>query len=79
MMSCKELVKNVNTDEPKSFFKRAETRLHLIMCKHCSNYVKQLELMKVAFKNLFHKIGQVEPMKIRDLENKIVEKIKKSS
>lgn len=73
MMSCKELVKNVNSEE-LSFFKRAEFRMHLMICKHCADYVKHLELMKSEFKNLFRRLGQVEDSKIRSLEKKIIEK-----
>lgn len=74
MMSCKELIKNVNSEEELPFFKRAELRMHLMMCKHCSNYVKHLELMKSGFKKLFRRLGQVENSKIRSLEKKILEK-----
>lgn len=77
MMSCKQVARKVSSEEELPLIQRVELRMHLLKCKHCSNYVKQLELMKSGFRNLFRKLDEVEDSKIRSLEKKILEKIQK--
>jgi len=79
MLSCKELVKIMNSKEEMSFFQRAEMRMHLMMCKHCAAYSKHLQIMRKGFKVLFSKISKTEPETIKRIEDQTIEKIKKSS
>lgn len=75
MLSCKEVVKIVSSEERPSWRRRLEIRFHLMMCHHCGKYVKQLELMKSGFKKLLQsKHEKANQEKIRDLENKVIEK-----
>lgn len=69
----------MNSEEKVSVLNRAELRMHLIMCKHCSGYAKQLNLMKVGFKNLFSQLTKIEPGKVEQIEDQVIEKIKKTS
>ncbi len=49
--------------------------MHLLMCKHCSNYNKQLLFLKNGMKNLFKKKTSVDNEKIKKLENEILKKM----
>ena len=73
MMSCKEIVKLVSSGEPQPFLKKAELRMHLMMCKHCSRYVTQLQMLSRGFKKLFQVKTQVDPSQVEKLEKQIIE------
>jgi len=78
MLSCKEIARLLSTQEKKSWMKRAELRMHLFMCKHCSAYAAHLDLIKSGFLKLFHKITEVNEDKVKQLEDEVIEKIKKN-
>jgi len=78
MLSCKDLVKRLNSKEQATFFQRAEMRVHLMMCKHCSNYAKHLAYMRTNFKKLFSNIMKSDPEKVKGLEEKVIENFKKA-
>lgn len=59
--------------------RRAELKMHLIMCKHCSRYAAHLAMLKDGFKKLFQKITQVEKTMVIHLENEILKELKKKS
>jgi hypothetical protein len=52
MISCKEVAKLLSSDQVSSlrWWKRAELRLHLAMCKHCSRFARQLQQLREAAK-----------------------------
>ncbi len=74
MLSCKQLVNEINDIDNLSFFKRAELRAHLLMCKHCSAYVKHLQYMRDGFKQLFSSITQTDPEQIKKIEEQVLKK-----
>lgn len=76
MLSCKQLVKEINDNENLSFFKRAEIRTHLLMCKHCSAYAKHLKYMREGFKQLFSSVSQTNPEQIKKIEDQVLKKIR---
>ncbi len=76
MLSCKELVKIVSSDEHLSPRYKLEIRLHLLMCHHCRKYTKQLEILKAGFKTLLNKKTQdADENKLKEIEDRIIEKI----
>ena len=76
MLSCKEVVKIVSSEERPTWRRKLEVRLHLMMCHHCGKYARQLELMKNAFKKLFvAKSKSVDDKKLHDLEERIIKKV----
>lgn len=79
MLSCKEIVKILNSEDKASLFQRAELKMHLIICKHCAAYSKHIKLMKAGFKKLFAKLTEAEPEAIERIEQRAIEKIKKST
>lgn len=50
MISCRNVSKLLTSDDlaAQSFWKRAEVRLHLMMCKYCSRLARQLTQMGAA-------------------------------
>ena len=48
MISCKSVAKLLTSDQfrKQSWWKHAEVRLHLAMCKFCSRLARQLEQMR---------------------------------
>lgn len=80
MLSCKQVVKIVSSEERPTWRRRLEIRFHLMICHHCGKYAKQLELMKMAFKKMFHsKSENINQEKIRDLENRVIVKARKET
>lgn len=78
MLSCKDLVKRLNSKEQATFFQRAEMRVHLMMCKHCSAYAKHLTYMRTNFKKLFSNIMKSDLEKVKGLEEKVIKNFKKT-
>ena len=79
MLPCKEIVKILNSEEDIPFYRRAELKMHLLMCKHCSAYSKQLGFMKKGFKLLFMKLTKTDPKAVEKIENETIEKFRKTS
>lgn len=78
MLSCKEVVKTVSSEERTTWRRKLEVRLHLMMCRHCGKYAKQLELLKIGIQNLLSsKAKSADKSKIQNVENRVLEKLKK--
>ncbi len=78
MLSCKEIVKILNSEGKIPLFQRAELKMHLMMCKHCATYSKHLQALRGGFKKLFSKLTQAEPKAVKNLEEKVLEQLKKN-
>ncbi|MGE0634534.1 MAG: zf-HC2 domain-containing protein [Pseudobdellovibrionaceae bacterium] len=78
MLRCHEIVKILSSDEELSFLKRAELKMHLTMCVHCSKYARHLKILKESFTKFFKLTTHVEKDQVTKLENQVIEKIKKS-
>lgn len=76
MLSCKEIVKALNSEEQLSLTKRMEIRMHLLMCGNCSAYSKHLAFLKKGMRKLFKDMTQTEPEKVKRLEDEILKKVK---
>lgn len=79
MLPCKEIVRILNAQEEMSWVRRAELKMHLLMCKHCSNYASHLRMMKDGFRKLFAKLAKFNPEDIQRLEEESLRKIRKAS
>lgn len=44
MISCREVTREIAGDEqqPRSLWRRMQLRLHLVMCRHCGEYARQI-------------------------------------
>lgn len=74
MLSCKEIVQMISSDEEMSWPRKAELKMHLMMCKHCSNYASQLKMMTTGFSKLFSKLTKVESNEVSQLEQDVIQK-----
>ena len=79
MLPCKDIVKLLSSEEKVTLLQRAELKMHLMMCEHCSTYSRQLKFMRNGFKKLFSKLTTLRPGAVEQLETKVIQKIKKSS
>lgn len=76
MFNCKQVVKIVSSDENNSASSKMNVFFHLLMCKYCRAYVKQLDLIKIGFKKLrLEKEKTINPENIKNLEDQIIKKI----
>lgn len=61
MLSCKEATKLISEslDKPLSFRQRVWVTVHVLMCRFCSRYQRQLALMRLALNRLAKDEGDV--------------------
>ena len=54
MITCKGVAKLLTSDElaARGWWKRAEVRLHLLMCEYCSRLARQLRQMRAAARKM---------------------------
>lgn len=57
MLSCKEITRLCASEDIRraSLARRAAVRLHLLMCRHCRRYVRELSAIGVASRRVFAK------------------------
>jgi hypothetical protein len=72
MISCRNVAKLLTSDElpAQSFWKRAEVRLHLLMCKYCSRLARQIRQLGAAARR--HRDSADEDP---DLEERLISKL----
>lgn len=75
MLSCKEIAHILASEEDLSIVRRTELRMHLLMCKHCSNYSKHLKFLKSGMKKLFKQKTHLDNEKVKNLEDEILKKV----
>lgn len=74
MLTCKEIVRMLSSGEEFGPSKRARIRMHLFICKYCSNYNLQLSMVKDAIQKLYQKRCGTEDEKLSELESEIIKK-----
>ena len=77
MLPCKEIVRLLSSGEALPLMKRAELKMHLMMCKHCSRYSKHLVMLADGFKRLFQEKAKVDPSQVERVEKKVIEEVEK--
>lgn len=78
MRSCKEIVRLVGSGAALTFGEQLEIRFHMMMCKHCSRYRKQLRIMRNSFKRLFKDLTSPALREQTELKEEIKRKIQAS-
>lgn len=77
MLSCKEIVTIVSSDEDVAWTKLIHVRFHLMMCRHCSRYAKQIKLLRSSAKQLVNaRYSEVDELKLREIEKRAIDQIK---
>jgi hypothetical protein len=72
MISCKNVARLLSSDELANlgWWKRAEVRLHLAMCKYCSRFARQIEQLRNAVRQR-KDLAEPDPL----LEERIITRI----
>jgi hypothetical protein len=76
MMKCKDISQLIASGDSENMgvMKRLELRLHLLMCRHCQSYSRQIKALGVGARRL---VGAQEPTseELLHLENAICDRI----
>lgn len=57
MIPCREVVQILGSGQEASIRKRIEMRIHLMMCRHCTAYFKQLRMLKKISTKIFSSLS----------------------
>lgn len=78
MLSCKEVVKIMSSEDASVWRRRFNVRFHLWICHHCRKYARHIEILKSEFKKLFSsQTDKVDDLKLREVEGKIIRRLQK--
>ncbi len=77
MFTCREVTEICASDKKLVGSEKLKFKLHLLICRACSSYAKQIEILKKALKSRSEKIEAEEEEHIRRLEEITIEKLKK--
>lgn len=74
MLSCREVARHVASDglEEQSWLVRAGVRFHLLMCRHCREYSRQLRALGALARRL-GKSTEPDEAHIQELGTKILD------
>lgn len=75
MISCKEVINILNSNENLSPVQKTKLELHLKFCQCCESYLKHLNSIKNSVTKLIHQISNVDDEKIKNLEDQVIKKI----
>lgn len=75
IVTCKDFVLAVSSEEKTSIIKKVGLGLHMILCKYCRNYQTQMTMLKNSFKRLFQMSHDIDPAELAALEEQIVVKM----
>lgn len=70
MIKCKQFVKDISSDPENRMRNKWSYRMHMFLCVHCRNYVKQLDFISNQIK-----MKKVDDSKVSQIEKKVIEKI----
>ena len=74
--TCKETARIISSDEDLPWIQKSLLRVHLVLCKYCDHYAKQITLVREGFRNHISRKIHIDSKKLKDLENRIIQKIK---
>ena len=80
MISCRDVTKLITSDQVlyESWLKRLEVKVHLLMCRHCSRVVRQVESLRKSARELWEVSDQPDPGNGGDeLESRVLHKLLK--
>ncbi|PIV81615.1 hypothetical protein COW53_03415 [bacterium CG17_big_fil_post_rev_8_21_14_2_50_64_8] len=79
MLKCHEVSRLAASEEiaRAGLWRRMEFRLHLMMCRHCRNYVRQVGLIGAAARRLMGTAAE-DAQAVERLEAEIMEAVRKS-
>ncbi|PIP93694.1 MAG: hypothetical protein COW00_14825 [Bdellovibrio sp. CG12_big_fil_rev_8_21_14_0_65_39_13] len=74
MLRCKDVVRLISSEEKLNFLQKTELKMHLLACKHCSNYNKQMNTLIMSLKKIFSVKSDKNCDQIKQLEESIIDK-----
>ncbi len=76
MLKCKQVEEKIGSDAIRNagFTERLPVSLHLIMCRHCRNYARQIRAIGKATRNVFTSLSR-DPNTLDRLKNRIIRKL----
>jgi len=77
MLSCKEVSRTIAANELGSanWRRRISVKLHLLMCRHCRRYVRQIEAIGAATRQVFGEQQRPAPDSNEQLRQTILDRI----
>lgn len=75
MLTCKEVVGILGSGDKLSFVRRLNLLLHLLICRQCVCYSKQLKILKQTMKKYFREETEVTPAMLKELEAKVLKAV----
>jgi len=74
MLKCRQVTRLAATDDYKelSFLKKAEFKIHLMMCSHCKRYFSQIVSMGCEARKASHE-NEAQPEQLNRMQNKIMD------
>ncbi len=79
MFSCKDISKVACHCDELGFVEKINYKIHLMMCGNCRKYVHGIELIGMKFSEILKRKRNVSPEKVTELENRILESVKRKS
>lgn len=80
MIDCRTVAQLLSSDDfsKQGYLRRAEIRLHLWMCRHCSRFAKQIEQIRGAARSLKPSLdAKAQGPEEDTLENRILRRLSK--
>jgi len=77
MLTCKQVVRLLGSDEPLTLRQRMSLRFHLMMCRHCSRFSKHLEMVVEGASVLLKKRAEVDKSVVREVEDATIGQLHK--
>jgi hypothetical protein len=76
MLKCQQVEQKIGSDEIRNagFMERLAVNLHLLMCRHCRNYAKQILAIGNAARDVFNRSAQ-DPDALAQLKNRIMDEL----
>lgn len=79
MKTCKEVSHIVATEKELTLKEKLELKFHLLICKVCRHYVRQMSGLKKGLHLYVKKSHNLSPEKTKQFKERMIEKIINSS
>lgn len=80
MYSCREATRLMAEESELNWFGSLKLKVHVMMCPMCKSFQTQMNLLKQQVrKNLMREMTEDEKIRLKNLEDKVISKIKPSS
>ncbi|WP_372655126.1 hypothetical protein [Halobacteriovorax sp.] len=79
MFSCKDISKATCHSDDLNLAEKLNYKMHLLICGNCRKYAHGIEVIGEKFTEVLKKKRNISSEKITQLENRILESIKKNN